>query len=224
MVKVFDDFLDSDLYAEMLSDEQFFPESMGADERLAVSPTQYHDSQVDCYAPFMFWDGWWRSEANTLKKRVVQKIWENNLPCPKEDVVGFEYWTRTHLPGQFLDVHVDEDTFMYVDDKIFSGPLIGSVYYGVDNAEGGFMEIHKSVLVDGTPEAIEWINFEPLLSPIEERERIAYRGNRLIIFDAGHVIHATTAAKSGVRQVMVTNVWHKDNPPTALRQGKFFYE
>lgn len=219
-----DDFLDKNLYSEVLGDSSFFPESMGSDERLAVTPTQYHDSQVNCFAPFMFWDGWWRSEANTLRKRIVQKIWENNLPCPKKEIVGFEYWTRTHMPGQFLDVHVDEDTFMYVDHKVFTGPFSGSVYYGIDNRQGGFLEIHRTALIDGTPEAIEWVKFEPVLSPIEERERIAYKGNRLIIFDAGHVIHSTTAAKSGVRQVMVTNLWHKDNPPRALEQNKFYYE
>jgi hypothetical protein len=172
----------------------------------------------------MFWDGWWRSPANTLRKRVVQSIWKNNLPCKKEDILGFEYWTRTYMPGQFLDVHVDEDTFLYEDSKIFSGPHIGSIYYGLDNLEGGFVEIHNAKLIDGTPLAIERENVDPILSPIEERERIAYRGNRLIIFDAGHVMHGTTPAKSGIRQVMVINVWHKDHPPVALEKNTFYYE
>lgn len=221
---VMDNALNDELYSEVLADSNFFPESMGGGERIATELNSYHYEQASCFAPYMFWTGWWRGPANTLRKRVVQKIWENCLPCPKEEILGFEYWTRTYLPGQFLDVHVDEDTFMYEDSKIFSGPLLGSIFYGIDNTEGGFVEIHNATLVDGTAMAIERKNVEPLLSPIEERERIAYRGNRVIIFDAGHVIHGTTPAKSGIRQVMVTNLWHKDNPPTALQKEKFFYE
>jgi hypothetical protein len=122
-------------------------------------------------------------------------------------------------------VHVDEDTFLYAESKIFSGPLIGSIYYGADNKDGGFVEIYNNVaLADGEPMAIEAKNIEKILAPIESRERIAYKGNRLIIFDAGHIIHGTTPAQSGIRQVMVTNVWHKKNPPTALQLGEFFYE
>jgi hypothetical protein len=221
---VIDNCLPQDLYKEVLNDSHFFPESMGGGERIATELNSYHYEQASCFAPYMFWDGWWRSPADTLRKRVVQAIWEKHLPCGKEDILGFEYWTRTYLPGQFLDVHVDEDTFMYADHKIFSGPMLGSIYYAADNKEGGFVEIYDAVLKDGTPLAIERENIDPLLAPIEERERIAYRGNRMIIFDAGHTIHGTTPAKSGIRQVMVVNIWHKDNPPTALKKDTFYYE
>lgn len=220
-----DDALDEALYQEMLADPLFYPESMGSDERLATELNSYHYEKSSCFAPYMFWDGWWASSANTLRKKVVQAIWEENLPCHESEILGIEYWTRTYLPGQYLDVHVDEDTFLYQDTKTFSGPLTGSILYGVDNNDGGFVEIYnKAILKDGEKLAIEAANIEKLLVPVEERERIAYRGNRLIIFDTGHVVHGTTPAKSGIRQVMVTNVWHRDNPPTALKLGEFFYE
>lgn len=219
-----DNWLPPELYQEMLDDDKFFPESMGGGERIATELNSYHYEQSTCFAPYMFWDGWLNSQANTLKKKIIKHIWQNNLPFPAEEVLGFEYWTRTYLPGQYLDVHVDEDTFMYEDHQIFSGPATGAIIYGIDNRNGGFLEIHKSILVDGTKEALEINSIEPMLSPIEERERIAYRGNRLIIFDAGHQIHATTPAKSGIRQVMVINVWHKDTPPTAIKKNSFFYE
>jgi hypothetical protein len=220
-----DNWLGKELYARVLEDDSFFPESMGSGEKIATELNSYHYEQASCYAPYMFWDGWWKSPANTLRKEVVQAIWTNNLPCPKEEVLGIEYWTRTYLPGQYLDVHVDEDTFLYADSKIFSGPLMGSVFYGSDNHDGGFVEIYnKAILQDGTKGAIEAESIEPLLVPVEERERIAYKGNRLIIFDTGHVVHGTTPANSGIRQVMVTNLWHKDNPPTALQRGEFVYE
>ena len=220
-----DNWLDKETYQEVLSDSSFFPESMGGGERIATELNSYHYEQSSCFAPYMFWNGWWASPADTLRKRVVQSIWKNNLPCDTSEILGIEYWTRTYLPGQYLDVHVDEDTFLYAESKIFSGPLIGSIYYGVDNADGGFVEIYnKAILSDGEPLAIEAKNIEKVLVPIEQRERIAYRGNRLIIFDVGHVVHGTTPAQSGIRQVMVTNVCHRNNPPTALKLGEFFYE
>lgn len=220
-----DNALADSLYQELLSDDAFFPESMGSDERLATELNSYHYEKSSCFAPYMFWDGWWATPANTLRKKVVQAIWEDNLPCDTSEILGIEYWTRTYLPGQYLDVHVDEDTFLYQESKTFSGPLTGSILYGVDNDNGGFVEIYnKAVLKDGEKLAIEAENINSLLVPVEERERIAYKGNRVIIFDTGHVVHGTTPAKSGIRQVMVTNVWHRNNPPTALKLGEFFYE
>jgi len=221
---VADNWLPKELYEKMISDESFFPESMGGGERIATELNSYHYEQSTCFAPYMFWDGWLNSPANTLKKQIIQNIWENNLPFSIEEVLGFEYWTRTYLPGQYLDTHVDEDTFMYEDHKVFSGPAIGAILYGIDNSDGGFLELHKSILIDGTKNALEREKISDMLSPIEERERIAYRGNRLVIFDAGHQIHATSPAKSGIRQVMVINVWHRDVPPTAIKKNSFFYE
>lgn len=219
-----DNFLDTNLYSEVLNDKDFFPESMGEGDRIASQVNSYHDEKASCFAPYMFWDGWWRSEPNTLKKKVIKKIWENNLEYPLEDVLGIEYWTRTFHKGQYLDCHVDEDTFLYQDKKIFSGPVCGSVYYAVDNPNGGFLEIHNMAIPEKTHKALEHDNIKKYTVDSSLRERIAYKGNRLIIFDSGHIIHNTTAALSGIRQVMVTNIWHKDNPPTALAIGSFYYE
>jgi hypothetical protein len=221
---ILDNFLDKVMYNEILNEQTFFPPIMEKGDQIAVEINSYHTEAASCYAPFMFWDGWWNSPANTLKKKVVQKIWEFNLPCSVEEIIGFEYWTRTYAAGQYLQPHVDEDTFRYEEDKIFTGPLIGSVLYGLDNENGGYLELYKSLLQDGSYMALEKHKADPLLSPIEERERVAYKGNRLIIFDTGHLLHGTTPAKSGLRQVMVTNVWHKKMPPTALVKNKFFYE
>lgn len=224
MVK--DDFLSKTICALISEDKTFFPESMGDSERIATEINSYHNEQASCFAPYMFWDGWMNSPANTLRKIVVQRIWENNLPFPENEVLGFEYWTRTFNAGQYLAPHVDEDTFLYADTKILSGPAIGSVYYGPDtNADnGGFLELYPSVLQNGDPMALEHDRIQPLLVDVEQRERILCKPNRLVIFDAGHVLHGTVPASSGTRYVMVVNVWHKDNPPTALKEGKFFYE
>ena len=61
-------------------------------------------------------------------------------------------------------------------------------------------------------------------SPPNDRERIRYKGNRLVVFDSGHVVHNTTPAGSRLRQVMVINVWTKDVPPMGLATGDFAHE
>lgn len=216
---------DKDLLNEIEKTEDFFPASMGDEERIASELNSYHYEQASCFAPYMFWDGWWRSETNTPRKRLIKAIWESNLPFPKEEICGFEYWTRTFRPGQYLDVHVDEDTFLYADKKIFKGPIIGCVYYPhFNDVVGGFLELYPSKIEEGMVNGLELDNIEPKLVDIELRERIACSPNRLIIFDAGHTIHATTPPVSGVRRVVVINVWHKDSPPSALQTGQFYYE
>jgi hypothetical protein len=219
-----DNYLDDYLYNQLLTSSNFFPGSMGGEEKIAVHLMMYHEESSSSYSPFMFWDGWWTSPANTLKKQVIQNIWEPNMQWPCEDILGFEYWTRTYNPGQYIDLHVDEDTFLYKKNKTFQGPILGCVYYGIDNKEGGFLELHKNTLIDGQKKTPDQIKDKKNISPIEDRERIAYKGNRLIIFDAGHTVHGSTPAKSNIRQVMVINVWHKNNPPLALSEGTFFYE
>jgi hypothetical protein len=222
---VLDDFIkDKNLFNEIISNKNFFLESMGDDKQIAFKLNSYHKEDSPYYSPFMFWDGWWRSSTNTLKKKIIKKIWENNIDYPLEDILGFEYWTRTYSAGQFLDFHVDQDSFRYEKDKTFIGGVSGSVYYGIDNPNGGFLEIHKNTIKDGSKNSLERENILKYISPKDEMERIAYKGNRLIIFDSGHTIHNTTPATSGIRQVLVVNVWHKDNPPLALSNGSFYYE
>ena len=223
---VIDNFIkDKNLLNLIEETDGLFPVSMGSDTKIATELNSYHYEQASCFAPYMFWDGWWRSPANTVAKKMVQSVWENNLPFDKEDVCGFEYWMRTFNPGQYLDVHVDEDTFLYAKEKVFRGPVIGCVYYPHTNdVVGGFLELHPNAIKENTYNALESENIKNNISSFEERERIACKPNRLIIFDAGHVVHNTTPPVSGVRRVMVINVWHKDNPPSALKTGEFFYE
>jgi hypothetical protein len=223
-VKLYDDFLDTQTLNQVRSEKKFFPGLMQGDSRIASEVNSYHNEQASCYAPYMFWDGWWSSPVNTVRKQVIKKVWENNLQIPTEEVLGFEYWTRTFGPGQFLGPHVDEDTFLYQDTKIYNGPEIGCVYYGPSEEKvvGGFLELFESRLIFGEKDALEWENLKDKLDPIELRERIAFRENRLIIFDAGRVIHQTSPCLSGLRNVMVINVWLKSNPPVDM--ANFVYE
>lgn len=219
-----DNFLKSEQYEQMLNDKSFYPKLTEEKNVIAEHLMMYHEKSSNSYSPFMFWDGWWRSPENTLKKSIIRSIWEPHMEWPYEDIVGFEYWTRIYTAGQFINLHVDEDTFLYKKDKTFQGPISGCVYYGIDNPNGGYLELHKNTLIDGQKNTPDRIKDKKNISPIEDRERIAYKGNRLIIFDSGHVVHGSTPAKSGIRQVFVVNVWHKKNPPFALDNGGFYYE
>jgi len=223
---VVDNFIkDSKLLKQIELSENLFPQSMGSETRIATELNSYHYEKSNCFAPYMFWDGWWKSETNTLSKQIIKSIWENNLPFDKEDVCGFEYWTRTFNPGQYLDTHVDEDTFLYAKEKIFRGPAIGCVYYPHTNdIVGGFLELHPNTIIENTLNALEAENIKNNISVLEERERIACKPNRLIVFDAGHMVHNTTPPITGIRRVMIINVWHRDSPPLALETGEFYYE
>lgn len=223
-MKVIDNYLNETLFLQIKEDKSFFPGIMEDATRIASEVNSYHSEQASCYAPYMFWSGWWSSPADTVKKQVIQQIWNDNLPCPTDQVLGFEYWTRTFGPGQFLGPHVDEDTFLYQESKIYNGPEIGCVYYGPSTQKvvGGFLELFENRLEFGTKDALEWENLEKHIDPIEMRERIAFHENRLIIFDAGRVLHQTSPCLLGTRNVMVINVWLRSNPPVDM--SNFFYE
>ena len=222
---IVDNFIkDKNLLIEIANDSDFFSKSKNNKQKAKKTLNYNHDPRHGYTHSYMFWDGWWRSPANTIKKKVIQKIWEDNLDWPLEDIVGFEYWSKTYMPEQYMDPHVDEDSYLYNQNKIFQGPISGSIYYGTDNDDGGFLEIHKHFFVDGDKESLEKENVINHLSKDEDKERIAYKGNRLIIFDQGHQIHSTTPCKSGVREVFINSVWHKDTPPSGLNNNYYLYE
>ena len=225
-MKIIDNFItDESLLDEIRSDASFFPASMGDEEKVNYSIHQYHDPESKHFSPYMFWDGWWNSPANTLKKRVIQEIWQNHLPLPQSEICGFEYWSKTFRVGQYLAPHVDEDSHLYKDYQVFRGPVLGCVYYpDFESVDGGFLELHEHMLKDGDMFALERGMLDSVLSPIEQRERIAFKPNRLVIFDAGHVVHNTTPATSGVRRVLIINVWSNDNKPLALFNNGFYLE
>jgi len=239
-IKIIDNYIeDEKLLKDIENDSSFFPKKMGDEPRQLKTGNIYH-GESSTYSPWMFWDGWWKSPANTVKKRLVQQIWEPNLPCDKEDVVGFEYWTRTYDPGQYLPLHLDEDTFLYERTGEFRCPVLGAVYYahfdvGDDN-NAGFLEIHSgrveidmekryqlATFQEGNTERA--IALEKFYKPENKVDKIAYIPNRLIIFDAGMVIHGTTPnGVDGKRFIMGINVWHKDNPPIGFTEGLFVFE
>lgn len=161
---------------------------------------------------------------DTLKKKLIKKIFEGRINT--NDVVGFEYWTRTYQEGQYIQPHVDADTARYIHDKSLGTPILGSVWWGVENEEPSFFEIYPHPLKRDSIGSLEKSFIDQILdsSPVESRERIKYKSNRLIIFDAGHELHGTTPSPSGIKQSLIVNVWGKECPPLGLLKGGFHYE
>lgn len=220
-----DNFFDDNTLKAIFNDGSFFPASMGEGEKVASAPNMYNDPSGSVFSPYMFWDGWWKSPMDTLKKKLIHKIFEGKINT--DEVVGFEYWTRTYQPGQYIQPHVDADTARYVNDKSLGTPTMGAVWWGVDNGdEAGFFELYPNLLVRGSVGSLEKSFIDPILadSPVDTRERIKYKSNRLIIFDAGHQLHGTTPAPNGIKQSLIVNVWSKECPPHGLLSGGFHYE
>jgi len=246
---IMDDFIkDEKLLKEIENDTNFFPKGMGTEPRQLISGNVYHEKDASIYSPWFFWDGWWKTPANTVKKKVVQAIWQENLPCPLVEVVGFEYWTRTYSPGQYLPIHLDEDTFAYEKNGEFRCPMIGAVYYPHfsigENQDPGYLEIyqgripvdrnkkHQLKCIDTDSKNIndkrKMVEFLDYYQPENKIDRISYRPNRLIILDAGLTLHGTTpTGPNSQRFIMGINVWHIDERPTGysdLAGFGFHYE
>lgn len=239
-IVIIDDFIkDVELLKDIENDPNFFPASMGESPRQLKTGNIYHNDNASVFSPWMFWDGWWRSPCDTVKKRLVKAIWEDNLPCDLDEIVGFEYWTRTYNPGQFLPTHLDEDTFIYEKNGEFRCPMIGAVYYAHfdinEDAYPGVLEVHPGrvdvdvvkeyVLLTTEEDPYTMTHLKKYYKPIGKRDIITYRPNRVVYFDAGRILHGTTpSGENSQRFIVGINVWHKDDPPSGYEEKLFFVE
>jgi len=240
-IVIIDDFIsDKQLLNDIENDESFFPKDMGQESRQLKTGNVYHGSNAEIFSPWMFWDGWWKSPADTVKKRLVQAIWEDNLPCGVDELCGFEYWTRSYNPGQYLPVHLDEDTFIYEKTGEFRCPMLGAVYYAhfpvEESQEPGHLEIHpgrveidrnKRFQLESDPNMRDevMVALKPFYKPEGKRDIISYRPNRLILLDAGMLLHGTTPSGANSKRFIVgVNVWHKSDPPSGYEEKLFFNE
>lgn len=160
---------------------------------------------------YYYWDGWWTSPANTVKKRLIQHIWSDNCPISEGfNINGFEYWTGIQTADPMLGfkdnlvMHRDKDEAWFRDKGEFATPVIGTVYYPEqEDFEGGMLEIYTK----GQEHA---------------PERIYARPNRLIIFDAGNIFHRVDVVTSGTRKAIAINLWQ--NQPYSKQIGEFSIE
>ena len=160
---------------------------------------------------YYYWDGWWNSPANTVKKKLIEYIWGNNCPISQTfEISGFEYWTgiQTANPNlgfkDNLVLHRDKDEAWFEKTGKYAAPVIGTVYYPEqDDFEGGMLEIYTN----GSDQA---------------PERIYAKPNRLIIFDAGNVDHRVDVVTKGTRKAIAINLW--SNEPYSKQSGAFSIE
>ena len=155
---------------------------------------------------YMWWDGWWNSQADTLKKELIQYIWGENSPMDSYSVGGFEYWTGQYGEGGVdtkLDTHFDKDEHLFETTGELSQPMIGTVFYPLDtDFEGGYLEIESGE--NG------------------ELERIKPVFNRLVIFSAGRYPHRVSPVTKGLRSAIAINLWWE--APSGLDAGKIILE
>ena len=179
---VIDNFIkDKQLLDDLQSDEEFF-----------------HSKD------FMWWEGWWSTPANTIKKRLIQYIWSENSCYHLTNIAGFEYWTGVYSVGDELPFHFDKDEHLYSQTEELVTPVIGSVFYPWENnIDGGYLEIYTGGQ-DAKP------------------ERLKPKHNRLVIFSAGTNRHRVTEVTRGTRRAIAINLW--DREPSGLKAGKLFLE
>jgi hypothetical protein len=161
---------------------------------------------------FMWWNGWWNSEANTIKKRLIEHIWRYNSQLVLNGLMGFEYWTGVYgdgYPQTDLMQHFDKDEEHWARTGGNNGgeiltPLVGTVFYPKPmDIDGGYLEIHSRGR-DNTP------------------ERIEAKFNRLVIFDAGNHLHRVTEVTRGVRYAIAINLWQSEL--VAVKEGTMTIE
>ena len=154
---------------------------------------------------FMWWDGWWNSGANTVKKRLIEYLWRYNSPDESYNIMGFEYWTGVYgpdKPNKDLGRHFDKDELHFKETGEIIRPMMGTVYYPKDTEfEGGYLEIESG------GEQVE------VIKPVY---------NRLVIFPAGEYAHRVTNVTSGVRHAIAINLW--GTIPLAVQRGEMTIE
>lgn len=188
---VIDDFIqDQNLLNEIDNDETFFGPN----------------------GDYTWWDGWWNSPADTIKKRLIEYIWKDHCPLGYTiGLNGFEYWTGVYGPSnavQELGTHFDKDELHWErtggqenNGEVIT-PEIGTVFYPKNVPfKGGYLEIEH-------PDGVF--------------ERIQAKYNRLIIFDAGGCQHRVTPVEEGTRYAIAINLW--DHIPVAAQEGSMTIE
>lgn len=160
---------------------------------------------------YMWYDGWWNSPLNSLKKRLIYELWGPSSIYPAVQVEGFEYWTGQFGEGhtESLVMHKDKDEEHWEKTGGGNGgevitPVIGSVFYPVPmDIEGGYLEVFTHGMD-------------------KEPERFEAKFNRLIVFGAGDYFHRVTPVTKGVRSAIAINLWEK--APTGVKSGSMLIE
>ena len=161
---------------------------------------------------YYWWDGWWNSPADTTKKALMEYMWRYKSPLYYGyQISGLEYWTGIQTAESQvghknnLERHFDKDEAWFEKTGEIVGPVIGTVYYPGETKEfeGGDLLIYTEG-VDKSPEVVKALP------------------NRLIIFDAGSVVHEVSPVTSGTRKAIAVNLW--TSVPYSEQVGAFKHE
>jgi len=161
---------------------------------------------------YFWYDGWWNSPMNSLKKRLIYELWGPSSVHPAIKTEGFEYWTGQfgpEAPTDALVPHKDKDEEHWLktggpkNGKVIT-PAMGSVFYPVPmDIEGGYLEIFTK-------------------GEDKEPERLEPKFNRLIVFEAGEYYHRVTKVEKGMRSAIAINLWEK--APKGVKSGSLLIE
>jgi hypothetical protein len=161
---------------------------------------------------YFWYDGWWNSPLNSLKKRLIYELWGPSSVHPAIKCEGFEYWTGQFGPDAPTDAlvkHRDKDEEHWEktggpkNGKVVA-PAMGSVFYPVPmDIDGGYLEIFSN-------------------GEDKEPERIQPKFNRLIVFDAGNHTHCVSKVNKGLRSAIAVNLWEK--APSGVKSGSLLIE
>ena len=132
---------------------------------------------------YYWWNGWWDSPANTLKKRLIKYLWSDKSPYKPLTISGFEYWTGQFGPDKgsdYLNMHLDKDEALWKDTGEISSPIIGTVFYPIE------MEIEGAEVYQGRGPRAFVAALEPLLHHFLRRVKVVQREQRRVV----HGVHA----------------------------------
>lgn len=187
MIAVFDDFI--------------------KDEELLIEISQNIESGefFNATGAYKYWKGWWNTPPKNLKQKLTRYIWGDNFPINLDiEVDGFEYWTGLQTAAEdgrrnYLELHLDDDVNYRAQKGQRLFPALGCVYYPPGfEFEGGDLAIYT----DGE-------NNPP--------ELIKTRGNRLVVFNPGEVVHGVQEVTAGTRGAIAINIWSEE--PWSVSEG-----
>ena len=63
-------------------------------DRVLLDKIQNDSNFFNDPGEYYWWDGWWNSPTNSVKKELIEYIWSENCPINEIFTIeGFEYWT-----------------------------------------------------------------------------------------------------------------------------------
>jgi hypothetical protein len=155
----------------------------------------------------MWWDGWWRSEADTLKKRIIELIFRHNPLSQTEEIqdlikkgAGFEYYVDKFGPKEDFDElegYLANDRLAWDLNEEFVAPQFGCIYFPLDHpVNGGFLTLE--------PQHLYYETLQPIF-------------NRLIMFPTGQINQNIGKVIGGTLHTLNINLYFEETE--SYKQG-----